>query len=265
MAILKKGSTGADVKSLQIALNKLGFNLSTDGIFGAGTDKAVRLFQTGAGLGVDGMVGPKTLYAIQNQGEAHAQHLGEVDYIRAAQSLQCEIAAIKAVTYVEGKGTGFTKSGMIKILFERHKMYKYLKEKFGQKRADELAQQFPDIVNPKAGGYVGGDAEHARLNRAIALDEDCAYMSASYGMFQIMGFNHEVCGYSSAKQMFDAFVSQGESSHLAAFVAFIKANPTLLKTIRNKDWATFALNYNGPDYKANQYDTKMANAYLSFA
>lgn len=265
MAILKKGSRGADVKALQSSLNAIGYNLAADGIFGDGTDKAVRMFQAGAGLVVDGMVGPKTLYAIQNAGQPHEQHLTEQDLIRAAQSLQCELAAVKAVSQVESRGTGFSKSGLIKILFERHKMYFYLKKKYGAQRADELAVQFPDIVNPKAGGYVGGDAEHARLNRAIAIDEECAYMSASYGMYQIMGFNHEICGYSDAKSMYTAFVTGGEGAHLDAFVMFIKANPTLLKAIRNKDWATFALNYNGPAYKDNNYDVKMANAYASFS
>lgn len=265
MAILKLGSRGTDVQALQIALNNIGNQLATDGIFGAGTDKAVRTFQMGAGLVVDGLVGPKTLYAIQNSGEAHVQHLSEVDLIRAAQSIQCELPAIKAVSSVESQGTGFSPSGLIKILFERHKMYAFVAKKFGQARADQLAAQMPDIVNPKSGGYVGKDAEHARLNRAIAIDEDCAYMSASYGMYQMMGFNHAVAGYGSAKEMYDAFVKEGEPAHLRAFVDFIKADQNLLRAIRNKDWPSFARYYNGPAYTQNQYDTKMANAYKSYS
>ncbi|PCR16417.1 hypothetical protein CQA65_30210, partial [Klebsiella pneumoniae] len=67
--------------------------------------------------------------------------------------------------------------------------------KFGQAKANALAQLYPTLVNAKAGGYTGGDAELERLHGAIAIDKDCAYESASYGLFQIMGFNCVICGY----------------------------------------------------------------------
>lgn len=53
--LLKKGSTGEDVKKLQA---KLG--LTADGIFGAGTETAVKKFQTENGLTADGIVGDGT-------------------------------------------------------------------------------------------------------------------------------------------------------------------------------------------------------------
>lgn len=58
--LLKKGSKGEDVKTLQKALNKKGYGLEVDGDFGPATDKAVRLFQRASGLFVDGKVGPYT-------------------------------------------------------------------------------------------------------------------------------------------------------------------------------------------------------------
>ncbi|SLN54318.1 peptidoglycan-binding domain-containing protein [Ruegeria meonggei] len=59
MSILKKGLTGAPVKRLQ---EKLG--IGADGIFGPGTEQAVRDFQQSAGLGVDGIAGPDTFSAL---------------------------------------------------------------------------------------------------------------------------------------------------------------------------------------------------------
>jgi peptidoglycan hydrolase-like protein with peptidoglycan-binding domain len=59
MSILKKGMRGAPVKRLQ---EKLG--IGADGIFGPGTEKAVREFQTSAGLAADGIAGPDTFTAI---------------------------------------------------------------------------------------------------------------------------------------------------------------------------------------------------------
>lgn len=53
--ILKKGSKGREVKELQEYLN-----ISADGDFGPGTEKAVKKWQTQNGLTADGIVGPKT-------------------------------------------------------------------------------------------------------------------------------------------------------------------------------------------------------------
>ena len=57
--LLKRGSKGSHVKELQTALE-----LSADGIFGAGTESAVRRFQSENGLTADGIVGTKTWEAI---------------------------------------------------------------------------------------------------------------------------------------------------------------------------------------------------------
>lgn len=61
---------GEDVRELQIALNKVGFNLQVDGYFGPTTDEAVRKFQTDKGLVVDGIVGSATLEALNIHLEA---------------------------------------------------------------------------------------------------------------------------------------------------------------------------------------------------
>ncbi|MGW7253831.1 peptidoglycan-binding protein [Streptomyces sp. NPDC054834] len=59
--ILRKGSTGKAVKTLQKNLNTVQkAGLTVDGQFGAATDKAVRVFQTQHKLTVDGEYGPHT-------------------------------------------------------------------------------------------------------------------------------------------------------------------------------------------------------------
>ncbi|MEM9002937.1 MAG: peptidoglycan-binding protein [Cyanobacteria bacterium P01_F01_bin.86] len=52
--------TGDDVATLQIALNRQGFDLDTDGVFGPGTQTAVETFQRQTGLLVDGVAGSHT-------------------------------------------------------------------------------------------------------------------------------------------------------------------------------------------------------------
>jgi len=55
---------GDDVAELQERLLSLGFNPDrVDGVFGTNTEHAVRRFQAGVGLAVDGRVGPETLRA----------------------------------------------------------------------------------------------------------------------------------------------------------------------------------------------------------
>ena len=63
MEMLKEGSKGADVRTLQKALK-----IPVDGIFGPGTKKAVIRFQLGAGLATDGIVGNDTWTLLLSRG-----------------------------------------------------------------------------------------------------------------------------------------------------------------------------------------------------
>lgn len=64
---LVKGNTGNAVHLLQGMLYCRNFNpKGVDGTFGAGTESAVRSFQSSKGLGVDGKAGPATMYALYN-------------------------------------------------------------------------------------------------------------------------------------------------------------------------------------------------------
>lgn len=264
MALLKVGSKGDAVASLQTSLNQaLGLSLKADGVFGKGTEAAVKQFQGKVGLVVDGMAGNKTIYALQNTSVAHVDHLTEQDMMDAALSLGVDLAAVKAVNQVESRGNGFEKDGTLKTLFERHKMYSRLAANRGSAYADQMAAKYPALVNKVAGGYTGGSAEEGRLKQAITIDETSAYESASYGLFQIMGFNATAIGYVSAKAMWEDFYT-GEGAQLEGFVAFIKADKNLWAALKNKDWKEFARRYNGPNYAVNKYDTKLDTAYKSF-
>jgi hypothetical protein len=183
--------------------------------------------------------------------------LTENDYKQAAEILGVEVACVKAVTKVESRGSGFLPIGAPVILFERHWMYKLLKAKLGKEPA------LSDVVDPKAGGYKGGTAEHTRLEKAVAIDRECALQSASWGLFQIMGFHWKALGYTSIQAFVNAQY-RSEGSQLDTFVKFILINPSMHKALKAKDWAKFAKLYNGPDYKKNNYDTKLSAAYKEY-
>src|SRR5574337_1242615 len=57
----RRGSTGAEVKTIQVRLAELGLYVGdVDGVFGGGTESAVKNFQQKNGLDVDGIVGEDT-------------------------------------------------------------------------------------------------------------------------------------------------------------------------------------------------------------
>ena len=64
-AAYKKGSSGAVVTQIQTKLKSWGYYTGTvDGIYGSGTERAVRAFQQKNGLTVDGKAGDQTLAAM---------------------------------------------------------------------------------------------------------------------------------------------------------------------------------------------------------
>lgn len=63
-AVLRKGSTGEDVKTVQKKLR-----LYVDGVFGSVTEEAVMKFQIAKGLCVDGIVGAETWRALEDEDE----------------------------------------------------------------------------------------------------------------------------------------------------------------------------------------------------
>ena len=67
MPLLKRGSSGPDVLTLQTTLKQLGFDPhGVDGAFGPGCEAAVIAFQKAKGLTPDGIVGPGTMAALQS-------------------------------------------------------------------------------------------------------------------------------------------------------------------------------------------------------
>lgn len=183
--------------------------------------------------------------------------LTDADYTAAATALGCEVAAIKAVAEVESAGDAFFSNGQPKILFEAHIFSRLTK------RAYDLSHPTLSSRSWNRALYAGGIAEYTRLEHALALDVSAALQSASWGRFQIMGFNYQACGYSLVEN-FVKDMFQSQAKQLDAFAAFLKSND-LDKHLKSKDWAAFAKGYNGPEYAANKYDVKMKDAYERYA
>jgi len=111
-------------------------------------------------------------------------------------------------------------------------------------------------------GYGNQIVEIQRLDLAGSLDRDAALQSASWGAFQIMGFNYKLCGFNTVQEFINAMY-KGEGTQLLAFINFVKSKK-LDDELRDKDWAKFAYYYNGSGYAINKYDEKMKAAYIKF-
>ena len=178
---------------------------------------------------------------------------------KLAEVLEVETAAARAVAEVESHGSGFLPAPAIrpKVLFEGHAFHKLT--------AGRYDKDYPNLSYPRwdRSQYSGSLAgEWKRLDQACLLDRAAALQSASWGMFQIMGFNYSYAGYPDV----EAFVADqhaGAEEQVRAFARFI-SRPPFLKALRKKDWAGFASAYNGPGYRQNKYDTKMETAYGRF-
>jgi hypothetical protein len=182
----------------------------------------------------------------------------------AARALGCDVAAVKAVAKIEaGAGGAFLDSGEPVILFERHKFNTHTFGRFQGTRAPGLPAAYSLIAAKTGGGYGPTSAQHKRLQAAGLLDRQAALKSASWGLFQILGENYQQAGHPTLQSFINAMY-RGVDDHLRAFVAFILADARLVAALRAKDWATFARIYNGRNYAAHGYHTRMAAAFRSF-
>lgn len=265
--ILKFGSKGTDVIDLQKQLinqrytGKSNKKLVADGDFGHNTEFAVMQLQQKSGLKVDGIVGTATRKALR--GEDTSKLLSEKDIEAGAKRLSVPVTVIKAIAEVETQGDGFLPSGRPKILFERHRMYFYLSQKFGKTKANQMMANHANVVNTATGGYRGGEAEYIRLGQAKQIDEESALQSASWGRFQLMGENWKDLGYSSVQE-FVKQQNQSESLQFEAFLRFCEFKSgtvdakrwTLLDALQQENWHVVFTLYNGKNYKKLGYDTK---------
>ena len=158
------------------------------------------------------------------------------------------------------QGFGFRFDPRPHILFERHKFRDFTGGRFDA--------QAPDISGP-AGNYGSTQSQYDRIDRAIGLcvaaglGPEPALQSASWGIGQVMGFNHVAAGYASAEAL-AAGMTDGEDLQLLAMANFLE-DANLARHLRDRDWRKFAIGYNGPAQWKNQYEVKLAEHFSRFA
>jgi hypothetical protein len=183
--------------------------------------------------------------------------LTDHDYAAAAASLGCAVEAIKAVSMAESRGAAFLSSGRPKILYEPHA--------FGKKTAYKYNSHSPDlsrsgrIMRSRGESYGSAVEQYVKVQRAMLLDREKTLSSTSWGRFQILGQSWREAGASSLDGFIETMFTS-ERRQLDAFVAFVRSKH-LVQALKTTNWPTFAEGYNGPDYKKDNYDGKIAAIY----
>jgi hypothetical protein len=239
---------------------------------------------------IDGLAGPATRAALGKWGKpalvvpvapapasappsfaGAARRITEADIVAAARSIGCEVAALHAVMDVESRGSGYDGSGRPVILFEPHVFYRQL-AKLPRSTYDACLNKavLAGLAYAKwrKGNYPGGsaleqsDGNYARLSRAIAIHEECAYRAISIGMGQVLGENFEAAGAASAREMFAA-AKESEAAQLGHMLGYIK-EARLDDDIRARNWSLFARGYNGTG-QVVMYADKLAAEYRQWS
>lgn len=212
----------------------------------------------GGKIAVDGLWGPNTRAAlIEVFRNTNAPAATNADMHRIAIMLGCTTRQLAAVAKVEGGGAGWDNAGRLKLLWERHYLW----------RRVQIA--VPLLSNPSPGGYTI-DADNDGVNDSWEkladatgrFGFDTAAECASVGKFQIMGAHWKALGYASVADFYWQ-LSRAEVAHYDAFARFIRVNG-LVNALRRIDGnpancLAFARGYNGKGQ--NGYDARIAAAW----
>lgn len=235
-----------NLKELQQWLNDKGANpkLVCDGIGGAKTRNAfIQVFTN------------------KNASAATPEHISTL----ATKLGDITSKRINAVAKVESSGSAYTNDGLVKILYERHYFYKFVKKVIFFPNSKE---QF--LSNPQYGGNTTdfnknniGDSWE-KLSYAACIDPDGAFQSISIGKFQCMGIYYKQLGYKTPIDMLWE-ASRNENSHYDMLVGYIlnvaNLKSAFLKLSTNPETCRqFAKGYNGSKYQVYDYHNKLAKA-----
>ena len=185
----------------------------------------------------------------------------------AARSVDIPLAAVRALIEVEAASYGFDEKDRPRILFEPHVFYRELA---GRNRQTAVER---GLAYPRWGQEPyprTNDAKYEQLTRARAIHAEKAHRSASVGLGQTMGFNHQLCGYPTAIAMFEAYKT-GEAEQLRGMLNFVVSNGIDIKiraAIRQGGTPTafrpVAAGYNGAAYATHNYHGRLSAAFLKF-
>jgi len=228
--MIRLGSRGDKVKSFQGFLVRLGFLPlgSDDGISGVITTRAISAYQRSSGLDDDGVAGPLTMSAAEDDGWVFEGSPSSAQ-IDAANSLGMSVEVVQTIEAVESGGKPSA------IRFEPHV--------FLRKRPD-LHCEIPFTKGPRGFSETHSETNQSAFETAFELDPKAAVESTSWGLYQVLG-GHLIKIYGDPLSGVDSFYADPPSASYKLFISWFKSNTRALKAAREHDWKKLARYYNG--------------------
>jgi len=179
--------------------------------------------------------------------------ISDSDFRRIAKQYDIPESRLRAVVEVEARGSGYYgATDLLTALYEPHVAYAHSSGE-ARKALVSAGLAYPKWKRdyPKT--------SYDRIDKAAKIaGEEVAALATSWGMGQIMGFNHDAVGFSTALEMVKNF-AVSEANQVEGMLKFITSKKLLTK-LKNGDWKGFAYGYNGAGYAENSYDIKLAAA-----
>lgn len=182
--------------------------------------------------------------------------------VKAAKSHKVRPSAILALVEVETAGNPFEADGHTpNFLFERHVFYRELGKISAALRSKAVRMGLAHPSWQPKTQYKDERTSGQRmilLGKAMSVNEEAAKASASWGLGQIMGNEYPEVQLSSACELF-TFSSGNVDNQIELIFRLLKSKG-IIDAMNAKNWARVALRWNGPGYRKNAYDTKLAAA-----
>ena len=178
-----------------------------------------------------------------------------MDVYEIARKLGAEfgVPAAHVAAVMEVEAGGFYDPCQIR--FEGH----YFDERLGP--ADRERARKAGLASPKVGGVKNPKSQEARyklLDRACVINRQAAIESTSWGIGQVMGAHWKALGFASINAL-EMEARSGLEGQARLMMRYVKVFG-LLDELREGRWSAFARGYNGPGYRKNAYDSRMADA-----
>lgn len=192
------------------------------------------------------------------------KRLAQGDIGEAARWLGVPTAALLAFIEVETAGRGFDAQNRPKMLFEPHVFYREIGK--GAKAGILDKAIAAGLAYKSWGAKPYPKDSYPRLKQAYDLMPDRALRSASWGLGQILGDKHQICGHASEEAFVRANM-QGEREQLLCMTALMIAWG-IPKMLAGKDltkaasWAPVAAKWNGSGYAKHNYHGRIAAAFV---
>lgn len=282
---LNRHSAGENsIKALQRLLIFLGYSTSSggsfsiDGDFGRGTNRALAQFEFDHGI-ANAKVTRKTLTYHCNWQSARRLIKSIPDVLLNIKTLKEMLEVAKEAINTKTVNCGDFKEAIFQLnaLYNRtHLNCRDINEKYGalaEKAAIDLKNINGRLIHPEwilsiirqeTAGVVRPRFEQhwlsklARQQPNVALSE-LRYQSMSFGLGQIMGFNYDRIGASSAKELYTAPLDQQVLSIARFLTRSSRVRPVVSqKNPSVNDFKAVARYYNGSGFATHHYDESLA-------